>query len=321
MRKNFNSEHIEGRLYQHSIELKEVKNQNSPNFGKQFLQGSVEVAVDENGLNVIPVKFTYVTEKTKKGGTNKTYTELMKIMTSGKTWIEDGAEAATKVSIDTALGLNDFPAQDGTMVSIMEHSGGFLSVVGDLKAESLRATFKTDILITNVARIEADEERHIDEDYVAIRGAVFDFKNALLPVEYIVKNPEGMKFFEGLEASGANPVYTQVWGNINFAPKKISNTVESAFGEAQTEVRERKAREWIITGAKKVPYDFGDEAVMTEQELVKAMQDREVHLAEVKKRHEDYVNQKQVATPSFGASPSPAVPTPMAATPVGNWTF
>ena len=43
MRKNFNSEHIEGRLYQHSIELKEVKNQNSPNFGKQFLQGSVEV--------------------------------------------------------------------------------------------------------------------------------------------------------------------------------------------------------------------------------------------------------------------------------------
>lgn len=320
MRKNFNSEHIEGRLYQHSIELKEVKNQNSPNFGKQFLQGSVEVAVDENGLNVIPVKFTYVTEKTKKGGTNKTYTELMKIMTSGKTWIEDGAEAATKVSIDTALGLNDFVAQDDSMVSIMEHSGGFLSVVGDLKAESLRATFKTDILITNVARIEADEERHIDEDYVAIRGAVFDFKNALLPVEYIVKNPEGMKFFEGLEASGANPVYTQVWGNINFAPKKFSNTVESAFGEAQTEVRERKAREWVITGAKKVPYDFGDEAVMTEQELVKAMQDREVHLAEVKKRHEDYVNQRQAATPSFGASPSPAVPTPMAA-PAGNWKF
>ena len=95
MRKNLNSEHIEGRLYQHSLEVKTVKNQQSANFGKPFIGGKIEIATDEQGLNVVPVEFTYVAPQTKAGGTNKTYTELMKIIESGKTWITDGADAAT----------------------------------------------------------------------------------------------------------------------------------------------------------------------------------------------------------------------------------
>ena len=71
MRKNVNSEHIEGRVYQHNLELKTVSNQSSKNFGKQFINGTIEVATDEAGLNVVPVKFLYVTEMTAKGGKNK----------------------------------------------------------------------------------------------------------------------------------------------------------------------------------------------------------------------------------------------------------
>ena len=324
MRKNYNGEHIEGRVYQHSIELKEVKNRESQNFGKPFLQGKVEVAVDEAGLNVIPVEFTFVTEKTKKGATNKTYTELMKLVTSGKTWIEDGPEAATKVSIDTSIGVNDFVAQDETMVSLTVHSGGFISVVGDLKEDlSARATFKADTVITNVTRIEANADRHIEEDYVAVRGNVFDFRNALIPIEFVVKNPDGMKFFESLDVTASNPVYTQVWGVINYAPHRFSENVESAFGEAQAEVRTRKVREWIITGAKKVPYDFGDENVMTAQELIKAQQDRETALAVVKQKHNEYLAQKQAggfAAPAAGFGTVTGSVAPMTA-PTGSFTF
>ena len=53
MRKNINKEKIEGRLFSHTLELKTVKDQNSANFGKEFIAGTVEIAVDEDGLNVI----------------------------------------------------------------------------------------------------------------------------------------------------------------------------------------------------------------------------------------------------------------------------
>jgi hypothetical protein len=129
MRKNINTEHIEGKIYQHTLELKTVQNQQSDNYGKAYIQGAVEVAVDNEGLNVIPVNFVFVTENTKKGGKNRTYSELMKIINEGKTWLSDGPDAATMVSIDTSLGLNDFVASDGTMVSQMVNQGGFLSVV------------------------------------------------------------------------------------------------------------------------------------------------------------------------------------------------
>ena len=320
MRKNVNTVHIEGRIYQHSLEVKEVKNQNSANFGKQYIGGVIEVATDEAGLSVIPVEFTFVTETTKNGGKNKTYAELMKIIEHGKTWITDGAEAATKVSIDTALALNDFPVQDGTMVSQKVNRGGFINIVGELKENIAdRCKFKTDMLITNVTRIEADPEKHIDADYAVIRGAVFDFRNALLPVEFVTKNPAAMQYFEGLEATSAQPTYTQVWGMINYKSESFKQEVESAFGEPTVDVRERKVREWVITGALKVPYDFGDEKVMTEEEVMKASQDRQVYLADIKKKREEYLEQKNANAPSaFG---TPVTPAPSVAAAPGKFTF
>ena len=64
MRKNENTQHIEGRLYQHNLEIKTVKNQTSENFGKEFISGTMDIAVDEAGLNVLQVHFTYVTPTT-----------------------------------------------------------------------------------------------------------------------------------------------------------------------------------------------------------------------------------------------------------------
>jgi hypothetical protein len=305
MRKNINTEHIEGKIYQHTLELKTVQNQQSDNYGKAYIQGAVEVAVDNEGLNVIPVNFVFVTENTKKGGKNRTYSELMKIINEGKTWLSDGPDAATMVSIDTSLGLNDFVASDGTMVSQMVNQGGFLSVVSKVNEDiGLRHTFKTDIVLNSVVRVEADPEKNIAEDFLRVKGAAFDFRNSLLPVEFIVRNPGGIKYFEDLDVSPAQPVYTCVWGKINFNTISTATTEESAFGEAAVSTRERKIKEWTITGASKVPYDFGDEEVMTPEELTKAMQDRQVYLADIKKQREDYMAQKNASAPTAFATPA-----------------
>ena len=55
-------------------------------------------------------------------------------------------------------------------------------------------------------------------------------------------------------------------------------------------------REWVITGCSKEGYAYGDEEVLTAEDIRKAMQDREVALADMKKRAEDYKNSNNVAT-------------------------
>ena len=225
MRKNTNTVHVEGRIYQHTLEVKIVQNQKSENFGKSFIKGVIEVATDNEGLNIIPVDFMYVAEKTKKGTVNKTYTEMLKIINNGKTILNDGFENATMVSIDTAIAMNDFVAADNSMVSQVILQGGFINVVSKIQEnENERCKFKADVVVTNVNRVEAAPEKFIDADYVSVGCAAFDFRNALLPMELVVKNPVGMSYFENLDVTNANPVYTQVWGVLNFKSVSVSVT-------------------------------------------------------------------------------------------------
>lgn len=319
MRKATNTERIEGRVYQHSLTVKTVQNQTSANFGKEFISGDIEVAVDEAGLNVIPVHFTYVVETTASGNKNATYANLKKIIDGGKTWITNGKDEALKVRIDTAIALNDFYTQDGNLVSVKKNEGGFVSIISDLGVENERNTFAVDMVITGVKRTEKDEEKNINEDFVTVRGAIFNFRNEVLPIDFLVKNADGMKYFEDLGVTNAEPIYTKVWGKINCGTILNEVKEDSAFGESAVRTYERKVREWIITGTAKVPYDFGDENILTVEELTKAMQDREVMLAETKKRSEEYRANKNTADSAFGGTTGATAPTP--STKAGTFNF
>lgn len=307
MKKMINTEHIEGRVYEHDLAIKTVQNQESDNFGKEFIAGSLNVATDDAGLNVIAVHFTYVTPTTKAGKKNSTFSALKKIIEEGKAIVTDG-DNATKVKIDTALALNDFYGQDDSLISVKKNEGGFVTIVGELSAENERNTFTTDMLITNIVRVDADEEKNITEAYVAVRGAIFNFRNDILPVEFVVKNPEGMKYFENLTLTPSEPIFTKIWGRINSTTQIIEKTEDSAFGEAAVKTFERKTKEWVITGAQPVPYDYGDENCLTAEDIIKATQNREVYLAEVKKKAEEYKASKASnQTSAFAAAPSQPV--------------
>ena len=304
MRKNINTEHIEGRVYQHSLELKE-SGPNSKNPGTKYISGNLNIALDEDGMNVITIHFTYVTAVTSKGNKNSTFTTLNKIIDNPEnTWITGGKDNAFKVKVDTALALNDFYANDGTLVSAKRNEGGFVSFVNELCPIEDRNAFQMDMVINRVQRVEADEEKGIKEDYLKLCGAVFNFKNDLLPVEFIVKNVTGIVYFENLDISPKNIIYTKVWGHINNQVLKTQKVEESAFGDTFVIPQERQIREWVVTGTAKVPYDFGDESVLTEKELTEAMQNREVYLADVKKRQDEYNASKQASnTPANFSAP------------------
>ena len=292
MRKIVNREHIEGILFQHDLELKTVQNETSANYGKEFIAGNVEIAVDEEGLNVIPVHFTYVTEVTNSGKKSPTFTALKRIIDEDKSIVSVGKDEAFKIKIDNGLSVNDFYSNDDQLVSVKVNEGGFISIVNNLCDEKERNTWEADMVITGCNIIEADPEKNIDADYMQVKGAIFNFRNELLPIEFILRNKDGFKHFEDMDASPAEPTFTKVWGRINCLTKTTTVEEETAFGEAAVRTYERKVKEWEITGTPKViSYDFGGED-LTVEELTKAMQDRELKLADIKKRSDEYKAQK-----------------------------
>lgn len=307
MKNCINKVTIEGYLYQHNLAVKTVQNQASENFGKEFINGTIDIATDEAGLNVVPVHFTYVTPTTKTGGVNRTYTILKSIVDGAPTWIENGKDEALKLKCEPSFALNDFVAQDGQMVSQMIQEGGFVSVVNELGPEEARNTFTLDFLITSVTHVEADEERNIKEDYCTVRGAGFNFRKALLPMTFKVTNPQGMNYFESLDVSNTDPVFIKVWGRIINRTTRVEKVEESAFGEAAVTSYERKVKEWIITGVAKEEYDYGDENVLTAEEITEAMQDRQVYLAEVKRQNEEYKASKNAASAVATVAPKASV--------------
>ena len=296
MKKKFvNESHLEGYLYEHDLTVKESgKKSKVP--GTVFISGTISIATDNAITNIVPIHFTYVTATTSKGGNNATFKVLKDIIDGTlKTYMED-KDKAVKLRVDSALNLNEFyTTKDGKeeLVSARRNEGGFVHIADSLdEDENKRNTFKCDFLIHNARRVEADEEKNTPEKMI-IKGHAFDFRNSILPMEFTVLNPAAMDYFESLEASPSNPILTNFWG------QQISETVvkriveESAFGSDYVREVKNNRKDFVITGALKVPYEFGDESVMTADELKELLAAREVYVADIKKRQEEYEASKK----------------------------
>ena len=304
-----NKTHIEGLLYEHNLELK-VSGPNSKNPGTEYITGTIGIATDDACLNIVSVHFTYVTAVTGKGGTNATFVTLKNIIDGViKNYMKDGKDAAGKLRIDSALGLNEFYTDRNgkeELVSAKRNEGGFVHVVDVLvDDEKSRNTFECDMIITGAIRQEANPEKQIPEK-VIVKGAIFDFRKSLLPIEFSAVNAGAMNYFEGLGATSKEPVFTKVWG------RQVSETVvktiteESAFGEASVKEVKNTRRDFVITGAAKEPYIWDDESTITVAELNDAITARETYLATLKQRNDEYKASKNapatsVITPATGA--------------------
>lgn len=304
MRKTINQTHIEGYLYENKLDLK-TSGPNAKHPGVEFIGGTIGIATDNDFLNIVQVHFTYVTETTAKGKPNATF-NILKNIIDGKigTVVEHGKENAGLIRIDSAIALNEWYDKDGKLISQKRNEGGFVHIAtpSDITMdENQRATFNTDIVITGCTRQEANEERNIPEK-VVVRGAIFDFRGSLLPVEFSAINPGAMDYFEGLDASNKNPVFTRVWG------RQISQTVvrtvteESAFGAPAIKTVKSSVKDYEITGAIPEPYVWDSEDTITAVEMKEAMANREIALAEIKRRQDEYQESKKSVFKTLNSS-------------------
>lgn len=288
-----NNAHIEGYLHEHNLE-KKVSGAQSKNPGTEFINGTISIATDDEMLNVVQVHFSYVTAVTKNGKANATFNILQSII-DGKigSVMEHGKENAGKLRVDTAINLNEWydTRNNNQLVSVKRNEGGFVHQTAELCDENQRATFDVDMVITGVKRVEADPEKDTPEK-VVVKGYIFNFRKAVLPVEFSVYEPyapgAALDYFENLGATGKSPVFTRVQGN------QISQTVvrkkeeESAFGGTIIKETRSSQRDFVITWAALETQEWDSEETILASELAEALAQREVDLADIKKRQDEY---------------------------------
>lgn len=304
-KKMLNNTHIEGRLYEHKLENK-LSGPDSKNPGTAYIGGSIDIATDDAGLNIVSVNFTYSTPKFNSGKDNPTYAILQNIIDGKvKSVMADGADEASTIRVDSALGLNEWYVQDDQLISIKRNEGGFVHVNETLNAdEGKRNIFECDMLITSFRRIEADEENETPEKGI-VKGAIFNFRNELLPVEFSIFNPNGMDFFEGLNASNAEPIFTKVWGHQLSNTTIVKTVEENAFGgEANVTETKRTKKDFVISGTSVDPYDWDTEETLLASELKDKIAERETKLAtllaDAKKRQASNGGTATTGTPKAG---------------------
>lgn len=288
MKKMKNTSHLEGYVYEHKLERK-ISGPNSKTPNTPFINGTLSIATDEDCTNVVTVHFSYVTEVTKSGAANATY-KLLESIIDGKIGnvMANGKDGAGMVRIDSALDLNEWYDKENNLISVKRNEGGFLHQINELNIdENQRATFDVDMVITNVKRVEADEEKGTPEK-MTIRGVIFNFRNAILPMEFSVLHPGAMDYFESLEATPKNPIFTRVKGMqvSRTVIKKVEET--SAWGEVSVKTVKNSSKDFVINWAQQEPYEWDDDSTILAEELNEAMANRNIYLAEVKQRQDEW---------------------------------
>jgi hypothetical protein len=169
--------------------------------------------------------------------------------------------------------------------------------------ENKRNTFEADMLIA--AAIPQEPENA--DAYLNLRGYVFAYRNALVPVTLSIHNPAGIQYFEKCDISNENPLLTKVWGNIISTTQEIKTEVESAFGGPTVNVTTRTLRAWEIAGCAAEPYEWNDESTITIADFKTLLKEREQTKAAAKARAEERNNTSNfpTATTSDTKSGSP----------------
>lgn len=282
-----NNVHVEGYIFnlgndQRRGLQRKVTGPNSKNPGQEYIQGEMNIATDADATNVVTVYFQYVTPVWKSGKENTTYTLLSDLIDGVDTY-EDCGTQAQKVRIDGRVAVNDFYTRDGELASPKRIEGSFIHKMnpGD-QLSAHPATFDADMVVSSVIEREVEN----GDDYAEVKGYIFNFRNDALPVSFNIRNPRGVEYFLGVET----PMVTNVSGDITSAIIKSERTVECDFGEPQVDIVSRSIRSWDISRAAKGDFEWDDEDTITKAELKKALADREVMLAEMKKRQEEWQN-------------------------------
>lgn len=273
MKKMINKNNIEGLLYEHKLELKQA-GPNAKNPGSNYIRGSISIEVTED--NVVTVDILQ-TEFSKKGRDSK-FDEIVKIM-NAPTVLGSSRETAAKIKVNSAFDLNDWFNDAKEHISNLRVFNGFISIEGKIDP---KATFEVDMLITSTTEdMEKDETGVLmPNGSLVVNGFIFNFKNEIMPVKFIVENEKGVEYFKALTAN----TFTKVWGKMVTQSFHNHKVEESAFGDDKVVDYTSTRKKNVITGTNVEAYVFGDATILTVEEVQAAIANRNIKLEQEKNR-------------------------------------
>ena len=291
-----NSVSVRGYVFSHTLQARETADY-------KYISGLVNVATDDEAVNVVPVNF-FVREKTKSGGTNATYANLKQIIDTNNTFENAGTDAL-RVRIDGAIDVNDFYNREGELVTGKRVRGScchFLNACEAISTDKMPATqFEADVLLQAAVERESND----GSTYLSLQGFAFNYRGDVLPVTFSISNPEGMAFFGNEDISATNPYFGKVWGDIRSSvvvTETEQDSTQAAFGAPMVRETSRTFRTWEVVGAN---VNSGmDESTITQEELEKGIKEREVRLADLKSR----TAERNGTTSGAAGFPSSAAP-------------
>jgi len=272
-----------------------------------YISGTLNIATDEDCTNIVPARFNFVTEFfSKSGKENSSWGVLNDIENNDLTVSSKGKDGAYKIRITASASSNPFVGQDGNLVDRPSIDVNFAHPSANGFNEKQRNTFKFDMVMVNYIEREVED----GDNYGQINGYVFNtFRREATPVVLVIRNQNGMNYFEGLGASTGNPIGIHVWGRIVSTTIRHEHQIESAWGEPTIEYTTTTTREWLIDGSSPETLPFGDESFITEDELIECLNNHENIVAAAKERAEQRNNNSSKS--AFAAAPDlPATSTP-----------
>lgn len=276
-----NDVELRGYVFSHNLQERESNSERTK--GQKYISGILNVATDDEAINVVPVNF-FVQELTRKGTVNATYTNLKQIIDSGMTFEQHGKEA-NRVRVSGSIDVNDFYNREGNLVTGKRVRGSFLHFLNaNEQIGDNPAYFEAEVLLQAAIERETNE----GDEYLSLQGFAFNYRKQPLPVTFSISSEAGMNFFQGEDVSASNPYFGKVWGKI------VSNVVVTesaaddsnvAFGAPVVKPTTRTYRTWEVVGANT---NLGlDESTVTQEELEAGLAERQAALAELKARTEE----------------------------------
>lgn len=217
----------------------------------------VETEVDGTMTALEVPLYQFSTKYKKDGNINPAYTAIEKVMNEFSSIASCGSkEQADKVRANGVIKMNEFPGQNGKIVSQPRVQANFISrVVGDFNPE---AKFELEFMVSKIARAVDKEGVEIDPARLNIEVIVPQYTSpseTTMNVDLVKLNAYAPNVVNAIENYWEAGSCYKAAGRLNFSSRTEEVVEELGFGEAQKRTRTVNVNELIVTGGSEVPLE------------------------------------------------------------------
>lgn len=232
---------ITGKLYSHKLIFKEDKNH------KNFVQGELNILVDEETSQVEKVSVAYITEFTKKGNTNQTYNLLKTLVQDEHNFYENDKKAAKRVSAQCSLEENAYYVKNGSEFELRIPRRRRLIFLNEETMAPAGANFSIDCDINRIEPVLDENEAPTNEADLIVK--FYDDYHGAMEFKFRVDNPEYLAVIERSFIPGGDN-FMKLDGKIIDMVTKKEKPTEMAFGVSSVSTSVSTSKIYLIQGGK-----------------------------------------------------------------------